>query len=111
VLTQLAGDMRPIVASDLEVLVEEFAQRFSSGINFVGSEREVRNLLSDVMGEDHLAGVMTDEQEEPAESPVRVWDQLSRLKDDALRAYLSKEHPQTAAMVLSKIDAAIAAKI
>jgi flagellar motor switch protein FliG len=111
VLTQLAGDMRPIVASDLEVLVEEFAQRFSSGLNFVGSEREVRNLLSDVMGEDQLAGVMTDDQEEAVEAPVRIWDQIAKIKDDTLRAYLGKEHPQTAAMILSRIDAGIAAKI
>src|SRR5262245_46170281 len=59
VLTQLAGDLQPIDAQNLEALVEEFAQKFSSGINFVGTEKEVKNLLSDVMGEDQL-GVMTD---------------------------------------------------
>ncbi|MBX9589519.1 MAG: flagellar motor switch protein FliG [Hyphomonadaceae bacterium] len=111
VLTQLAGDLAPIGASDLEVLVEEFAQRFSSGINFVGTEKEVKSLLSDVMGEDQLAGVMADEQEEPGEAPERVWDKISRIKDDTLRAYLGKEHPQTAAMILSRIDPATAARI
>src|SRR6188508_1662495 len=85
ILTQLAGDLAPIDASDLEGLVEEFAQKFSSGINFVGTEREVKNMLSDVMGED-LAGVMSDEQEEPGEAPERIWDKISRIKDEALRA-------------------------
>jgi flagellar motor switch protein FliG len=111
ILTQLAGDLRPIVASDLETLVEEFAQKFSSGINFLGTEKEVKSMLSDVMGEDQLAGVMTDEQEEAAEAPVRVWDQIAKLKDEALRGYLVNEHPQTAAMILSRIDAEVAAKI
>ena len=55
--------------------MEEFAQKFSSGINFVGTEREVKNMLSDVMGED-LAGVMSDEQEEPGEAPERIWDKI-----------------------------------
>jgi len=111
VLTQLAGDLAPIGAPDLERLVEEFAQKFSSGINFVGTEREVKSMLSDVMSEDQLAGVMSDEQEEPGEAPERVWDKISKIKDEALRAYLGKEHPQTAAMILSRVDPAIAAKI
>lgn len=110
ILTQLAGDLAPIDASDLEGLVEEFAQKFSSGINFVGTEREVKNMLSDVMGED-LAGVMSDEQEEPGEAPERIWDKISKIKDEALRAYLGKEHPQTAAMILSRVDPGLAAKI
>ena len=110
ILTQLAGDLAPIDASDLEGLVEEFAQKFSSGINFVGTEREVKNMLSDVMGED-LAGVMSDEQEEPGEAPERIWDKIARIKDETLRAYIGKEHPQTAAMILSRIEPGLAAKI
>jgi flagellar motor switch protein FliG len=111
VLTQLAGDLQPIGASDLEGLVEEFAQKFSSGINFVGTEKEVKSLLSDVMGEDQLAGVMSDEQEAAGELPERVWDRIAKVKDDALRAYLQKEHPQTAAMILSHIGSETAARI
>jgi flagellar motor switch protein FliG len=111
VLTQLAGDLRPIVASDLEVLVEEFAQKFSSGINFVGTEKEVRSLLSDVMTEDQLAGVMMEEQEVAGEAPERIWDKISKIKDDALRASLQREHPQTAAMILSRIGSETAARI
>ncbi|NJO23675.1 MAG: flagellar motor switch protein FliG [Sphingomonadales bacterium] len=111
VLTQLAGDLAPIGAVELEGLVEEFAQKFSSGINFVGTEKEVKSMLSDVMGEDQLAGVMSDEQEEPGETPERVWDKISKIKEEALRAYLGKEHPQTAAMILSRVDPGLAAKI
>lgn len=111
VLTQLAGDLAPIGAVELEGLVEEFAQKFSSGINFVGTEKEVKSMLSDVMGEDQLAGVMSDEREETDEAPERVWDKISKIKDETLRAYLEKEHPQTAAMILSRIDPALAAKI
>jgi len=111
VLTDLAGDLKPTSALDLEVLVEEFAQRFSSGINFVGTEKEVKNLLSDVMGEGQFGGVMTDELEQPVEAPPQVWEEITKIKDDELRAYLSQEHPQTAAIILSKIESGMAAKI
>ena len=110
-LTQLAGDLAPIDASDLDRLVEEFAQKFSSGINFVGSEKEVRSMLSDVMSEEQLAGVMSDEPDEPIEAPERVWDKVSKIKDETLRNYIGKEHPQTAAMILSRVDPSLAAKI
>jgi flagellar motor switch protein FliG len=108
VLTQLAGDLTPIGAGDLEVLVEEFAQKFSSGITFVGTEKEVKSLLSDVMGEEQLTG---DEIEEPTEAPERIWDKIAKIKDETLRTYLGNEHPQAAAMILSRIDPGIAAKI
>lgn len=108
-LTQLAGDLQPIGASDLEGLVEEFAKNFSSGINFLGTEKEVRSLLSDVMGEDHLAGVMS--EDESGEIPERIWDRIAKVKDEALRASLQKEHPQTAAMILSRIGSETAARI
>jgi flagellar motor switch protein FliG len=111
VLTQLAGDLAPIGASDLEVLVEEFAQKFSSGITFVGTEKEVKSLLSDVMSEDQLAGVMADDDEGPSETPERVWDRIAKIKEEALRSYLANEHPQTAAVILSRMDPSVAAKV
>jgi flagellar motor switch protein FliG len=111
VLTQLAGDLHPIVASDLEVLVEEFAHKFSSGIHFVGTEKEVRSLLSDVMTEDQLAGVMADDQEEMGEAPEPLWDKIAKLKEDALRAYVQGEHPQSAAMILSRLGPEMSARL
>jgi flagellar motor switch protein FliG len=108
-LTQLAGDLQPIGASDLEGLVEEFAKNFSSGINFLGTEKEVKSLLSDVMGEDQLAGMS--EEETAGEVPERIWDRIAKIKDEALRACLQNEHPQTAAMILSRIGSETAARI
>src|SRR5690348_9984817 len=36
-LTRSAADLRPVRMSDLETLVEEFAQTFSSGVGFAGT--------------------------------------------------------------------------
>jgi flagellar motor switch protein FliG len=107
ILTQLAGDLAPIGAAELETLVEEFAQKFSSGITFMGTEKEVKRLLSDVMGEDQL----TEDEAEPGEAPERVWDKIGAIKDQALRSYIANEHPQTAAMILSRVDSGLAARV
>jgi len=92
---------------DLETLVEEFAQTFSSGVGFAGTVTEVKNLLSGVMTEEQFAEVLADvpTREEP------VWERVSTLSSDTLRGYLGKEHPQTVAYILSQIDSGLAAKV
>ncbi len=106
-ITRSAAQLKPVNAADLEALVEEFARQFSSGVNFVGTLEEVERLLAGVMTEDQIAEVMSDEQrkDEP------VWETVSTLKQDTVRAYLTNEHPQAAALILSRIDSASAAKI
>jgi len=112
-LTRSAADLRTISVGDLETLVEEFAQRFSSGVNFVGTAAEIRSLLAGVMTEEEIASAGGEAGEAPgpqAEADGPVWQQISKLKVDVLRAYLIKEHPQTVAFILSKIGSETAAK-
>jgi flagellar motor switch protein FliG len=107
-ITRSAADLTNITASDLDSLVEEFAKKFATGIKFVGTAKELENLLAAVMTEDEIAEVKSGgdlDKQEP------VWEVISRLKDDVLRAYLAKEHPQTMALILSRIDSGTAAKI
>lgn len=106
-LTRSAADLRPVGMSDLERLVEEFAQKLGNGVNFTGTVTEVKNLLSGVMTEEQFAEVMSDApvKEEP------VWGRVSALKADALRTFCGKEHPQTVAFILSRIDSGLAADV
>ena len=106
-LTRSAADLRPVRMSDLETLVEEFAHTFSNGVGFAGTVTEVKNLLSGVMTEEQFAEVMAD-------APVReepVWERIGALPPDTLRGYLIKEHPQTAALILSRSDLGLAASV
>ena len=100
-------DLRPVTAGDLEVLVEEFGQKFSSGVNFVGTANEIKDLLSGIMPEEQTVEGGT-EQEPKADGPI--WEKISKTKVEALRAFLIKEHPQTVAFILSKIGSDAAAK-
>jgi flagellar motor switch protein FliG len=106
-LSRSVTDLRPITATDLETLVEEFGQRFSSGVNFVGTATEIRDLLSGIMPEEQAEG---DAAYEAPKSNDPVWEKISRTKVDVLRAFLIKEHPQTVALILSKIGSEAAAK-
>jgi flagellar motor switch protein FliG len=106
-LTRSAADLRPVRMSDLETLVEEFAHTFSNGVGFAGTVTEVKNLLSGVMTEEQFAEVL-------AEVPAReepVWERIATLRPDTLRGFLGKEHPQTVAFILSRVDSGLAANV
>jgi flagellar motor switch protein FliG len=106
-LTRSAADLRPVSMSDLEKLVEEFAQKFGNGVNFAGTVTEVKDLLSGVLTEEQFAEVL-------AEAPVNeepVWERVTALGADQLRGFCAKEHPQTVAFILSRIDSAVAADV
>jgi flagellar motor switch protein FliG len=106
-ITRSASDLRPITANDLDLLVEEFAKKFATGIKFVGTAKELEDLLGAVMTEDEIAEMKSGDSNkgEP------IWDLVSKVNYDVLRTYLMKEHPQTAALVLSRIDSGSAAKV
>jgi flagellar motor switch protein FliG len=107
-LTRSTGDLRPVSSSDLESLIEEFASMFSTGVNFVSSMQEVESLLAGVMSEDQIAEV---KQDEPEAEEEPVWDSIGRVKDEVVLSYLLNEHLQTTALILTKIDSGVAARI
>lgn len=106
-LTRSSSRMRPISADEVEALIEEFAERFSGGINFTGTAEEVKGLLADVMTPDEIAQYMRDQ---PSEGQP-VWDRLVPLRDNVLQPLVLKEHPQTIAVILSRIDSNAGARL
>jgi flagellar motor switch protein FliG len=106
-LTRSSIRMRPVTAEEMETLVEEFAGSFSSGVNFAGTAQEVKNLLADVMSEDEIAQYMG----EPTADGQSVWEKLAGLKDHVLQGLLLKEHPQTLALILSRMDSNLGARV
>lgn len=118
-LTRSANSLQPVGANDVEALIEEFAQSFSNGVKFMGTESEIRDLLSEVMTDEEYTNAMYGETMEPMVAPMlsepdrddQVWDKISKVKIEQLRSYLMEEHPQTIALVLSKLDSETAAKV
>lgn len=106
-IARAANRLPAVSPDDLARLVEEFAKLFSGGVNFVGTTSEVRSLLADVMTEEEIADLLSDSSggEEP------VWNKVARLQDEIIRAYLLREHPQTVALILSRLNPAHAARL
>jgi flagellar motor switch protein FliG len=106
-LTRSGSRLRPVSADEVEQLIEEFADNFSGGMSFAGSADEVKSLLADVMSQDEIAQYMRDQ---PTEGQP-VWERLVPLKDNVLHSLILKEHPQTIAVILSRIDSNVGARL
>ncbi len=108
VVTKAAAELRPITAQELESIVEEFAQQFSTGANILGKFGGLEAVLGDVLPAEQVQQIMSDLLGNSSRS---VWDRVSSVSENSLASYLSKEHPQTAAVILSKVKPACAAKV
>ncbi|QFU17661.1 flagellar motor switch protein FliG [Microvirga thermotolerans] len=107
-ITRSAAELGPISPAQLETLVEEFATQFSNGSSLFGTASEVEKLLSGVLPPEQIAELMTDVL---GNSNRSIWDRISNVSETVLATYLMKEHPQTAALILSKVKPACAAKV
>lgn len=107
-ITRSAAELGPISPVQLETLVEEFATQFSNGSSLFGTASEVEKLLSGVLPPEQIAELMTDVL---GNSNRSIWDRISNVSETVLATYLMKEHPQTAALILSKVRPTCAAKV
>jgi flagellar motor switch protein FliG len=108
IVTRAAADLRPVTTQELEILIEEFAFKFSSGPNILGTVGELEKLLTNVLPPEQVADIMADVLGSTNRS---IWDRISSVSESLLATYLLKEHPQMAALILSKVKPACAAKV
>lgn len=107
-IARAAAGLGAIAASDLEVAIEDFARQFAHGVSLLGTAQEIEKLLVGVLPEDQINEIMSDVLGQKTTNSV--WERVSQVPEAVLAEFLSTEHPQTAALVLSKIRSDCAAK-
>ena len=107
-ITRAAADLGAVPVSTLEAIIEEFASYFSNGVDLVGSAGQAQQLLAGVVPPEQLADIMSDVL---GNSNNTFWERLSEVSEGTLAAHLAKEHPQAAALILSKVAPSCAAKV
>ena len=107
-ITRSVADLGSVGVPALETLIEEFAAQFLSGVDLLGSATEVEELLAGVFSPEQIADIMSDVTGNSNES---IWERLSAVSESVVAAYIGKEHPQTAALILSKVSPTSAAKV
>ena len=107
-ITRAIAEMRPASTAQVELAIEEFATQFVAGANIVGSAGDVERLLDGVLPPDQISALMTDILGSTNHS---IWDRISGVSEGTIAAYVIKEHPQIAALILSKVKPSCAAKV
>src|ERR1700730_9111442 len=107
-ITRSVADLPPVQAPQLKALVEEFAVQLATGASLVGTASEVERLLHGVLPQDQIDEIMGDILGNADRS---IWERISGVNEATLATYISKEHPQIAALILSKVKSSCAAKV
>ena len=88
-----------------EGLMEEFAERVGSAM-FVVDEDYIKKILVKAFGEDHAKKLM-----DKIESGASAFDILRWLDSGAIANLLSREHPQTIAIIIAYLEPSQAAEV
>ena len=97
------------VTSDVvENLLYDFVKNLSSTGSIVGSVDSARRFLKNILPEDKVANILEDIKGPAGKT---MWDKLANVNERTLAGYLRNEHPQTVAVILSRIKADHAAKV
>ncbi|MTI16937.1 flagellar motor switch protein FliG [Rhodobacteraceae bacterium RKSG542] len=107
-ITRAAAELGTVPARELDQLIDEFIGMFTDGVNLFGTVEGAESLIKGVVPADQVDEIMSDVM---GYSKRSIWDKVSQISEHVLSTYLQKEHPQTAAFILSKITAGGAAGV
>lgn len=111
-LIEAARLLRTIPQSDLERIVAEFEAEFTEGAGLLDSADKMDTILNETLSAEEMNALMgKDQPVAVAEAPPAVWPQVEQLEAGRLGAFISAEHPQTAAVVLSNLQPQTAANV
>jgi len=99
------GSVSPDVISDI---MNQLVSSLSGDSDYLGNLSTTERLLEKVLDKDRVQNLM-DEIRGP--QGKNTWEKLANVNEELLALYFRNEHPQTAALVLSKISSEHAAKV
>jgi flagellar motor switch protein FliG len=109
-LVEGARLLRTISQADLDKIVAEFEVEFTEGAGLLDSGDRMDTIINESLTPEQVNALMGVEQPQAVEEgPPPVWPDVEKLDPPRLGAFLAEEHPQTAALVLSKLSPSAAA--
>lgn len=98
-IAQTATDLGAVTKETLDALIEEFAQLLRNGGDLIATSNEVEALLAGVVPPEQIAEIMSQVRSKSLQS---IWIKLGEVPELSTAQYLTKEHPQVSALVLSR---------
>lgn len=97
-----------VSSETIEQLCLDFAGRMGKASGVSGSADAAEKLLRKMIPPGRVEQILEDIH---GPSGKNIWDKLGKVNESVLADYLCHEHPQTAAMVLSRVTAEHAARV
>ncbi|MFO1035629.1 MAG: flagellar motor switch protein FliG [Geminicoccaceae bacterium] len=107
-ISQTMAVMGRIDAAVVETILGEFGEKLARPVGVVGGFDATERLLSRFLDRGRVESIM---EEIRGPAGRTVWDKLGNVNETVLASYLKNEYPQTAAVVLSRIEPAHAARV
>ena len=92
----------------LDAAIDDFTNELGASNQIKVGATEARRILKELLDDDSVSRIMDDVDVSGGRT---LWEKLSNSSDQALAGFLRHEHPQTAAVVLSKMRSEKAARI
>ena len=96
----------PVRADLIDKLLGEFGDQTQASNVFIGSYETAQKLLTSFLPAKEVGQIMKD-----IRGATTAWDRLNNVNKQILTNHLRGEHPQTVAVILSKMNAGHAAKV
>lgn len=107
-ILESSATLGPLTFNDVVPLVDEFAGEFAQALGISASRQQLMALLETAFSSEEIASFLG----RPAERPSTFsWSRLTLGMEATLVPYILDEHPQTAALILSRIDTELAARV
>lgn len=106
-LSLAMAELGTVPRNKIESIAEEFAQSLSEQDKVVGNYDRTEAFLRGVLTPEKAQAIM---DEIRGQASRNVWHKLSSVDVTLLAAYLKGEHPQTVALILSRLPPEIAAR-
>lgn len=108
IVSRSMAQLGSITSTVCEHLLRDFTDYFANSASVVGTYDSTERMLSQFLPEERVMEIMGDIRGAAGRS---MWEKLSTVNEHMLASYLQSEHPQTAAVILSKIRSAHAARV
>ena len=107
-ITRSVAELGVVPMPVIEDMIEEFAGNFAKGAGLMISAERCGASSLGLLSPEEISDIMSDVT---GNSNQSIWQRLSSVSEVLFAGYLVKEHPQTAAAILSKVTPVCAAKV
>jgi flagellar motor switch protein FliG len=110
-LIEAARLLRTIPQADLEQIVAEFEAEFMEGAGLLDSADDMNAILTESLSPEEMNAIMGRGSSGMQEVLTPVWPELQRVDPARVAGFLNVEHPQTSAVIMSKLAPSAAANV